>query len=124
MADRGRGASVAVDLEGPAAPPRKNGELVFEAPWESRLFGVTLVLCERGVFAWEEFRRLLMDEIARWEAGGHDPATWSYYGCWQSAFERLLAAKGVCRGAELEARVCELATRPTGHDHSHDHGSA
>jgi nitrile hydratase accessory protein len=110
-----------LDPDGPAAPPRKNGELVFEAPWESRLFGVTLTLCERGVFAWEEFRRLLIGEIARWDAGGHSPASWSYYGCWQAAFERLLAAKGVCAGAELEARVRELAARPAGHDHEHGH---
>ena len=109
-------------VQGPAAPPRKNGELVFSAPWESRLFGVTLALCERGLFEWEEFRRLLIDEIARWEVGGHPPAAWSYYACWQAAFERLLGAKGVCAGAELERRVRELAARPDGHDHHrHDH---
>jgi nitrile hydratase accessory protein len=118
---RTSGAAAGLDLDGPTAPPRKNGELVFAAPWESRLFGVTLTLCERGVFAWEEFRRLLVDEIARWDAGGHSPAGCSYYGCWQVAFERLLAAKGVCAGAELEARVHELAARPAGHEHDHDH---
>ena len=32
----------------PAAPPRRNGELVFEVPWESRAFGVALALCEAG----------------------------------------------------------------------------
>ena len=120
--DRGTpGAHPELDPDGPAAPPRKNGELVFESPWESRLFGVTLTLCERGVFAWEEFRRLLVDEIARWDAGDHAPATWSYYTCWQAAFERLLTAKGICARAELEARVRELAARPAGHDHEHDH---
>ena len=36
-----------LDAEGPAAPPRSNGELVFEAPWEARLFGVTMI--EKGV---------------------------------------------------------------------------
>ena len=112
-------ASLPPDLVGgPAAPPRQNGELVFSAPWESRLFGVTLALCERGVFEWGEFRRLLIDEIARWEAGGHVP----YYACWQAAFERLLGAKGLCAGAEVEARVRELAARPAGHDHDRDHG--
>ena len=118
-------AGLAPDLvDGPAAPPRQNGELVFSAPWESRLFGVTLALCERGVLEWEEFRRLLIDEIARWEAGRHPPATWRYYACWQAAFERLLGAKGVCPGAELEARVRELAARPAGHDHDHGHDHA
>jgi nitrile hydratase accessory protein len=110
-----------LDLDGPGAPPRKNGELVFEAPWQSRLFGVTLVLCERGVFAWEEFRRLLVDEIAVWEAGRVAPESWSYYACWRAVLERLLGAKGICAGAELELRVRELAARPAGHDHEHGH---
>ena len=28
------------DAHGPLAPPRRNGELVFEAPWETRAFGL------------------------------------------------------------------------------------
>jgi nitrile hydratase accessory protein len=119
--DRRREPAAALDLAGPAAPPRRNGELVFEAPWESRLFGVTLALCERGVFAWEDFRRLLIEEIARFDAGGHPPGTWSYYARWQAAFERLLRAKGLCAGPELEARVHALGARPAGHDHGHEH---
>jgi nitrile hydratase accessory protein len=108
-----------LDLEGPGAPPRRNGELAFEAPWESRLFGVTLALCEAGRFEWEEFRRLLIEEIARDDAAGA-PGGYRYYAHWQAAFERLLAAKGLCAGAELEARVRALAERPAGHDHRHD----
>ena len=56
-----------LDAEGPAAPPRRNGELVFDAPWESRLFGLTLALHRAGLFEWDEFRRLLIDEIETWE---------------------------------------------------------
>ena len=39
-----------LDQEGPAAPPRTNGELVFELPWESRVFGLTMSLYEAGQF--------------------------------------------------------------------------
>jgi len=113
-------ADPALDVEGPAAPPRRNGELVFAAPWESRLFGVTLALCEAGRFAWDEFRLLLIAEIAAWEAGGHPPEAWSYYRCWQAAFERVLAAKGLCAPAEIEARTRALAARAPGHDHRHE----
>lgn len=109
-----------LDLAGAAAPPRRNGELVFEAPWQSRLFGLTLALAEAGCFEWEEFRRLLIDEIATWEAGRHPPAEWSYYRCWERAFERVVAAKGLCAAPELEARLRQLAARPAGHDHRHD----
>ena len=40
-------AVLAAEAEGPAAPPRANGELVFEAPWESRAFGIAIALVER-----------------------------------------------------------------------------
>lgn len=106
-----------LDATGPAAPPRRNGELVFEAPWESRTFGVTISLHRAGLFEWDEFRRLLIDEIEAWEKQGHAEEEWSYYERWQAALERLLAAKGVCAAAELARRVHELAERPAGHDH-------
>jgi nitrile hydratase accessory protein len=109
-----------LDLSGAAAPPRRNGELVFEAPWQSRLFGLTLALAESGRFEWEEFRRLLIDEISAWEVEGHVAAEWSYYGCWQRALERVLAANGLCSRPQLEARLRLLAARPAGHDHRHD----
>ena len=110
-----------LDLAGPAAPPRQNGELVFEAPWESRLFGLTMALCQAGIFEWEEFRRLLIEEIGAFDTSGAAPETYRYYARWQRAFERLLAAKGVCAESELDARARALAARPPGHDHGHEH---
>jgi len=110
-----------LDVHGPAAPPRRNGELVFAAPWESRLFGLTLSLSRAGVFAWDEFRARLIDEIRAWETAGARQAEWSYYECWQAAFEALLAAKGICARTELERRVRALAARPAGHDHPGAH---
>ncbi len=111
--------SVGLDLDGPAAPPRSNGELVFETPWESRIFGITMALHDAGHFAWDEFRQLLIEEIARWErdSAQHPEARWSYYGRWHAALERLLGAKGLCAAAEIESRSLELAARPPGHDH-------
>ena len=37
-----------MDIEGSAAPPRANGELVFAEPWESRAFAMAVALCEAG----------------------------------------------------------------------------
>ena len=101
-----------LDAAGPAAPPRRNGELVFAAPWESRLFGLTMSLHRAGVFAWDEFRERLIAEI-----GACPPEAWSYWRCWQRAFERVLAAKGLCAPLELERRAHVLAARAPGHDH-------
>ena len=101
----------------PAAPPRQNGELVFAAPWESRVFGLAAALRDRGLFDWDEFRAALIAEIADWERQREPAEEWSYYARWQAALERLLGQKGVCSPSELEARERALAARPAGHDH-------
>lgn len=104
--------------EGPLSPPRRNGEIVFESLWESRVFGLTMTLYERGAFQWEEFRDRLIEAIAAWERT-HDAQrdTYRYWDCWLAALERLLEAKRLCPSAALESRVAELAARPPGHDH-------
>lgn len=99
-----------------AAPPRSNGELVFAAPWESRVFGLAAVLRDRGLIDWDEFRVCLIAEIA--ESERQHPEDWSYYACWQAALERLLVQNRVCSPGELEERERALAARPDGHDHS------
>jgi nitrile hydratase accessory protein len=110
-----------LEWDGPVAPPRRNGELVFDALWESRVFGMTMTLYERGTFAWDEFRDRLIAAIGNWERAHHgdDPATYRYWECWLTAFESLLSDKGLCPPTALAARVAELAARPKGHDHRH-----
>ena len=111
-----------VDVEGPAAPPRSNGELVFEAPWESRAFGVAVALSERDAFEWERFRQELISEIGAWERehGERDVEGWSYYERWLAALEHLLLADGVLDATEIDARMAELEEHDA-HDHDHDH---
>ena len=106
-----------LDGAGPTAPPRRNGELVFQAPWERRLFGLTMVLHARGAFAWAEFRDGLIAAVARAEARLEPEEPLNYYGCWMQALQELLAAKGLCASEALAAREIELAERPAGHDH-------
>lgn len=103
--------------EGPGAPPRRNGELVFEAPWESRAFGIAVALWEQGRFAWDEFRAHLIAEIADWERAHPGGEGYRYYARWLAALERLLDDKKLCRTGDLAARARELAARPHGHDH-------
>lgn len=112
------GPASVLDWEGPLSPPRRNGELVFESLWQSRLFGLTMTLHEAGAFRWEEFRDRLIAAIAAWEAASH-PADepYRYWDCWLTAFEDLAAAKGLCTPDAIAARVAELAARPRGHDH-------
>jgi Nitrile hydratase beta subunit len=69
----------------PADIPRRNGELVFEAPWESRAFGLAAAYLEATGQGWVRFRRHLMAAIA-----GLPPET-PYYEAWVTALEALLA---------------------------------
>jgi nitrile hydratase accessory protein len=113
-----RAPTTVLDWNGPLSPPRRNGELVFETLWESRVFGMTMTLYEAGVFRWEEFRDRLIAAIAAWERAQHpDDDAYRYWDCWLAAFERLVADKGLCPPTVLAARVVALAARPPGHDH-------
>src|SRR5262249_56447728 len=51
-------------MSGPAALPRRNGELVFEAPWQGRVFGMALARVDRLVVPWAEFQRRVIAEVA------------------------------------------------------------
>lgn len=99
-------------LPGAAALPRCNGELVFDAPWESRAFGLAVGLAQAGVYTWDEFRERLSAEIAAWAAAGQPAAEWHYYEQWLAALESILAAKGIVSDDELDALMDEIAATP------------
>ena len=82
-------------MTGAAALPRRNGELVFEAPWQGRAFGMALTLVERLGLPWAEFQRRLIDEIAT------HPDT-AYWDSWLAALERLAIDRSLVSGEELE----------------------
>ena len=103
-----------LDVEGSAAPPRSNGELVFAEPWESRAYAMAVALCEAGVFTWREFQEALIARIAR----HNDPSTDWCYEHWLGALEDVLASRGAVPHHDLTARAAEPAQRPAGHDHA------
>ncbi|HEX5368427.1 MAG TPA: nitrile hydratase accessory protein [Dehalococcoidia bacterium] len=106
------------NMDGAAALPRSNGELVFEAPWEGRAFGIGVELNETGHYPWRAFRDGLVKEIEANQAGG---PTSSYYELWLTALEKLLLDKGVLNREELEERTAEYASGARDDDWDHDH---
>ncbi len=104
-----------INVEGPAAPPRSNGELVFAEPWESRAFAMAVALCEAGVFTWREFQGAL---IARIERQTDTSTEWCYYEHWLGALEDVLARRGAVRHHGITARATVLAQGPARHDHA------
>lgn len=105
MSDAKRG----IDVEGPAAPPRRNGELVFREPWEGRVFGLALALEEDGVFSWETFRQRLIAEIG--EADRLPPeGRPHYYESWLAALAQVLVDKNILTSHEIMDRTRRFAT--------------
>jgi nitrile hydratase accessory protein len=81
-------------MSGPAAPPRRNGELIFDAPWQGRAFGLALGTVERLGLPWTAFQERLIAAIA---AQPEAP----YYDCWVAALEKLLLDYGVLTADEI-----------------------
>src|SRR5919108_3731208 len=98
-------------MDARVALPRKNGELVFEAPWEARAFGLAVALNEAGVYPWRDFSQGLAAETAALEQQG---AHGSYYERWLETLEKLAVARGLVTLDELDARTAEYAF------HAHD----
>jgi nitrile hydratase accessory protein len=93
------------DMGGSTALPRKNGELVFDAAWEARVFGMTISMHERQLFDWNEFRDELIEEIGAADRRGGES---NYYERWLDAFEHLLIEKGLLSPEELAARLADF----------------
>jgi nitrile hydratase accessory protein len=106
-----------LDIEGPAAPPRSNGELVFAEPWESRAFGMAVSLHEAGAFTWPDFRAALIARIKAWEASAAPGEPYNYYRLWLAALEDVLVGLCAVSTDEVTTRAQALRQRPPGHDH-------
>lgn len=91
--------SVALDVDGPAAPPRRNGELAFDAPWEARVFGLAAAVVDEHLGGdWQPFRRLLIAAIA---AEPDRP----YWHSWTLALEQLTVDVGILDAGAVDAQV-------------------
>jgi Nitrile hydratase beta subunit len=103
-------ASLDADLAGPVSPPRDNGEIVFAAPWERRVFGLAVAACRSGACDWETFRTRLIARIAEDDSR-------PYWQSWAAALEDVLERGAVLARGELDDRYRELLSRPAGFDH-------
>jgi nitrile hydratase accessory protein len=91
---------------------------VFRAPWEAHVFGLTVVLFERGCFTWKEWTEALTSEIAAArERGEKDGDGDRYYEYWLATLEKVVAAKGLATVEAMSQRTREWdrAARATPH---------
>jgi nitrile hydratase accessory protein len=97
-------------MGGDLAIPRKNGEPVFDAPWQSRAFGMVVRLNTQGVYVWDEFKHRLIEQIAAGDSTDVPPNSSPYYYQWVEAFWQLLIEKGILSEREMLARTSEFQT--------------
>ena len=90
------------NMTGKQALPRKNGELVFDEPWEGRAFGVAVAMNQGGVYDWAVFRDKLVEAI---DADESNEGRASYYQRWVRALEQLALDRGLVTSTELDART-------------------
>jgi nitrile hydratase accessory protein len=107
-------------MDDETALPRKNGELVFNAPWEGRVFGMAVALNDQGAYDWDAFRDRLKASIATAETAGEVS---SYYERWLRSFESLLIDRGVLSPEELDrwTEACAAEDEHDDYSHGHDH---
>jgi hypothetical protein len=101
-----------LDADGIAAPPRRNGELIFEAPWQSRVFGLCAAViktCFDGDR--EPFRRQLIAAIT---AEPDRP----YWDSWTIALQQLGLEVGLLDEFSIERHIGLPENRKTA---SHEH---
>lgn len=104
--------------DGAGAPPRANGEIVFDAPWQSRAFGVAAALAEAGRIDWSDFQAALIAEVARADVDGADTAEPGvYWGCWLEALGSIAVSGELVTSEAWSDKNDALARRPAGHDH-------
>ena len=89
------------NMEGQAALPRDNGELVFAAPWEGRALAMAVAVVDQLGLGWEAFRQRLIEAIAA------DPER-SYYASWTAALESLAVSQGITDPDDLRRRAAEV----------------
>lgn len=96
-----------LDADGPAAPPRANGELTFEHPWQGRLFATTMAACDAGLIEYEAFREHLIAEVGSRDVD--EPGVDDYWAAWQDAFEAVTGDAGIVSGGDIDQRAVEFA---------------
>ena len=106
------------EMDEQIALPRSNGELVFESPWEARVFGLAVALSEGGVYPWHDFSQGLAAEIATAEQEGIPS---SYYERWLESLGKLVIAKGLATVDEFDEWT-EKQALAEHEEHHHHHG--
>ena len=71
-------------------------QIVFQNPWHSQLFAITVQMSEKGNFSWKEFVDVFGESLLKQRSltnkldGSND-----YFSCWLNALEEILIIKKI-----------------------------
>jgi nitrile hydratase accessory protein len=71
-------------------------DIVFQSPWHSQLFAITVQLSEQGNFLWTEFAEIFGESLnqARLKIKSLDGND-NYFNCWLNALEKIIVDKNM-----------------------------
>ena len=112
----------------PSDNPAPAPPAVFEEPWQASIFALVVALHDRGLFAWRDWNRVLVQVIAEQDAAGAAPSPSDgiadsagdgarHPADWVRALEILLAERSLVTPDELTgmAEAWARAYRTTPH---------
>ena len=73
-------------------------QIVFQNPWHSQLFAITVQMSEKGNFSWKEFVKVFGESLKKQRSlsknldGSND-----YFSCWLNALEEILILKNISK---------------------------
>ena len=75
---------------------KNEDQVVFQDPWHSQLFAITVQMSEKGNFSWNEFVKVFGEALRKERLptknldGSND-----YFSCWLNALEEILIEKKI-----------------------------
>lgn len=84
---------------------RRDGEPVFDEPWQAQALGLAFSLCERGVFSPAHWSQALGAALERILASGASDTPQTYYRAVVEALEGVLSESGEVSARLLDERA-------------------
>ena len=77
----------------------------FDAPWQAQAFALVVRLSETVHFSWNEWVRVLSQEVGRSPSRAGESENDTYYRQWLDALERITAERGLLAPGEVQERA-------------------
>ncbi len=74
----------------------------FSEPWQAEAFALTMQLSRAGHFTWTEWAAAFSREIETEPQRDDEDVNTAYYRQWMQALEKIVAARGLISGGEVE----------------------